>query len=103
MIPSVIPMLTKLWNASHATTPAATSRPKTSVAREAIRSPRHSTTPSRASSVDAPSSPSSSPATVKMKSVCCSGMKFPRVCVPSNSPLPNTPPEPIAMRAWLVL
>ena len=50
-----------------------------------------------------PTKPSSSPATVKMKSVCCSGTNRPLVWVPWNSPVPNRPPEPIAMRAWLVL
>ena len=49
--------------------------------------------------VAAPMKPSSSPATVKMKSVCCSGMNLPLVCVPWNSPEPLNPPDPIAMRA----
>ena len=51
----------------------------------------------------APTSPSSSPATVKMKSVCCSGTNPDRVCEPSNSPCPKSPPLPIAIRACSVL
>ena len=51
----------------------------------------------------APTRPSSSPATVKMKSVCCSGTKPARVCDPWNSPCPNRPPLPTAMRACSVL
>ena len=51
----------------------------------------------------APTKPSSSPATVKTKSVCCSGTNWPVVCVPWNRPWPSSPPEPIAIRAWLVL
>ena len=51
----------------------------------------------------APTRPSSSPATVKMKSVCCSGTKPDLVCEPLKSPWPNTPPLPIAIRACSVL
>ena len=96
-------MLTKLWKANQQTTPAATSRPKASSAREAIRSPRHSTTPSSPMIDPAPTRPSSSPATVNTKSVCCSGMNRPVVWVPWNSPLPVSPPEPMAIRACRVL
>ena len=51
----------------------------------------------------APTNPSSSPATVKMKSVCCSGTNWPWVCAPWNSPCPSTPPEPIAICACRTL
>ncbi len=51
----------------------------------------------------APRKPSSSPATVKTKSVCCSGTNCPVVCVPWNRPLPVRPPEPIAILACAVL
>ena len=50
-----------------------------------------------------PAKPSSSPATVKMKSVCCSGTKWPPVCPPWNSPRPNMPPDPMVISAWLAL
>ena len=103
MIPRVIPMFTKLWKANHDTTPAATNRPNGSVARAAIRMPRQSTTPRARMMPDAPTRPSSSPATVNTKSVCCSGMNRPCVWEPWNSPLPVRPPEPMAMRACWVL
>ena len=51
----------------------------------------------------APTSPSSSPATVKTKSVCCSGTNPDWVCEPWKRPCPNKPPLPIAIRAWVVL
>ena len=51
----------------------------------------------------APTKPSSSPATVNTKSVCCSGTNLPFVWLPWNSPVPTRPPEPIAILAWVTL
>ena len=68
-----------------------------------MTSARHTTTPSSAISTPAPTRPSSSPATVKMKSVCCSGTKPERVWDPPKRPSPNSPPLPTAIRACSVL
>ena len=51
----------------------------------------------------APTNPSSSPATVKMKSVCWAGTNLPCVCAPWKSPWPSTPPEPMAISDWRTL
>ena len=88
MIPSVMPMFSNIWKVNQQTIPVATSRPNRSSARSAIRHARHSTTPSSTMIAAAPTKPSSSPATVKMKSVCCSGTNLPLVCVPWNRPVP---------------
>ena len=82
MMPTVMPTLTKAWKASMVTTPAASRAPKGSRARAAIRRPRQSSSPSRASRAMAPAKPSSSPITVKMKSVFCSGTYWRLVWVP---------------------
>jgi hypothetical protein len=79
MMPTVMPMLTKAWKASRATTPAASRAPKGSRATAAMRRPRQSSSPSRAM---APAKPSSSPITVEMKSVFCSGTYWRLVWVP---------------------
>ena len=84
-------MFWKAWKPSQQAMPAAAIRPKTSSAREAMTSARQITTASSAISRPAPTRPSSSPATVKTKSVCCSGTKPDRVCEPSNEPLAEQP------------
>ncbi len=96
-------MFSKLWKANQATIPAATTVPYSSVVSRAMRQARHRRTPSRTMISPAPTKPSSSPATVKTKSVCCSGTNWPVVCEPWKRPAPVRPPEPMAMRAWLVL
>ena len=53
----------------------------------------------RATTVNAPSRPSSSPMMAKMKSVCASGRK-PHFCVPSPRPTPSQPPEPSDTCDW---
>ena len=103
MMPRHIPMFWKVWKANQQAMPAAATRPNMSSACIEMCSARHSSTANSRISTPAPISPSSSPATVKMKSVCCSGTNRERVCEPSNSPWPNRPPLPIAIRAWVVL
>src|SRR6056297_227602 len=44
-----------------------------------------------------PTNPNSSAKVVKMKSVCFSGRKFNRDCVPCMKPLPVHPPDPSAI------
>ena len=66
-------------------------RPRTARCRAA---PRECTREERArrksaSATLTPMKPSSSPTTAKMKSVCCSGRKPSRFCVPSVKPLPG--------------
>ena len=86
-------MFSNAWNVNQHTIPVATRRPNMSSARSAIRIARHSTMPEQHDDRRrCRRSPSSSPATVKMKSVCCSGTNLPLVCVPWNSPEPLSPP-----------
>ena len=89
--------------ANQMTTPDATSMPNVSSARAAMRSARSMSSASSAMIAAAPAKPSSFPATAKMKSVCCSGMKFPEIRLPWNSPWPNTPPDPMATFACAAL
>ena len=44
-----------------------------------------------------PINPHSSENTAKIKSVCFSGINSKCVCVPFKNPLPESPPEPMAM------
>ena len=47
---------------------------------------------------------SSSPTTAKMEvPYAARGRKFSCVCVPSPSPRPHQPPEPMLIRAWIML
>ena len=73
MIPIVIPTFSKTWNTNMARTPMQHRVPKRSLARRAARQVRHTISANSASSTAPPTKPSSSPTTVKMKSVCCSG------------------------------
>ena len=75
MMPRHIPMFWKAWKPNQQAIPAAATRPKTSSTSPRSPAPARSRTPSSAISTPAPTRPSSSPATVKMKSVCCSGTK----------------------------
>ena len=50
----------------------------------------------------APAKPNSSQKLVQMKSVWLSGRKFSRLWVPLRKPLPATPPEPMAILAWVM-
>ena len=72
-------------------------------ASRAARNIRQTITANSPSTTAPPTNPSSSPTTVKMKSVCCSGTYAPFVCEPPNSPWPVSPPLPIAIWdcSWL--
>ena len=82
MIPSVIPTFTNTWMASIDAMPAARYVPKGSLANSAILTARQMRRANNISTKMAPTKPNSSPITVKMKSVCCSGTKSRFVCVP---------------------
>ena len=73
--------------------------PNMSSASWAARIARKTMKASSATMTAQPTKPSSSPATVKMKSVCTEGTKLPPVNVPWNRPWPNRPPEPTAILA----
>ena len=103
MMPRHMPMFWNAWKPNQQAIPAAATRPNTSSARRAISSARQSTSASSAITTPAPTRPSSSPATVNTKSVCCSGTNPDWVWEPSNSPWPKTPPLPIAIRACSTL
>ena len=100
MMPMVMPTLTNVWKMNQIATPDATSMPNMSSAIWAARIARNTTMPSRPTMTAAPTKPSSSPATVKMKSVWTEGTKLPPVNVPWNRPSPCRPPEPTAILAW---
>src|SRR5581483_10343459 len=99
MIPIVMPTFSKIWKTNMARMPTHSSVPNRSRASVAVRQVRQTTTANRARRVNAPTKPNSSPTTVKMKSVCCSGTNDRLVWVPLNRPFPNRPPEPIAALA----
>ena len=103
MMPRHIPTFWNAWKPNQQAMPAAATRPKTSSVCRAMARARQITMPISAISTPAPTRPSSSPATVKMKSVCCSGTKPARVCEPWKRPCPKRPPLPTAMRACSVL
>ena len=103
MMPRHIPTFWNAWKPNQQAIPAAATRPKTSSVAHAMASARQMTTPSSPIRIADPTRPSSSPATVKMKSVCCSGTKPARVCEPSKSPWPKSPPLPTAIRACSTL
>src|SRR6266850_492452 len=70
---------------------------KDSFARSAMLVMRRKSIRKSARATVTPMKPSSSPTTAKMKSVCCSGRNASRFCGPARNPLPNSPPEPIAL------
>ena len=74
MMPIVMPMFSNTWNANIAEHADADERAE-EVGRQQGGSPDAATRAARRapSSVAPPTKPSSSPTTVKMKSVCCSG------------------------------
>ncbi len=71
--PSTTLMLTNACTAIIVVRPSATNEPNVSSARSAIRRPRHAIRQKQIRTPVAPMSPSSSPMTAKMKSVCGSG------------------------------
>ena len=97
--PRVIPIFSNIWNENHAMTPVQTNRPKGSGVLRAIEKARINKIRYKIKINPLPTNPSSSPATVKIKSVCCSGTNRPLVCGPSNNPVPSNPPEPTVIRA----
>ena len=103
MMPIVMPMLMNAWTPNQTATPDATSMPNMSSATAAALIARKMMMPSSPTITAQPTKPSSSPATVKMKSVCTEGTKFPPVNVPWNRPWPNVPPEPTAIFACSAL
>ena len=71
--PSTTLMFTSACTATIVVSPSARSAPNASGARSAMRIPRHATTEKQTTTAVAPTSPSSSEMTEKMKSVCGSG------------------------------
>ena len=94
MIPRTIPTFTNIWIANIDATPAATYVPNGSFDKYGILIARQIRMANSISTNAAPTNPNSSPTTVKMKSVCCSGTKSRFVCVPPRKPAPNSPPAP---------
>src|SRR5262249_43722098 len=67
--PTTTPRLTRAWVVSIAVIPIAASAPKGPATRRAMRMPRHSSRPNRATVSTAPTKPSSSPTIAKMQSL----------------------------------
>jgi len=103
MMPIVMPMLMNACTPNQTAMPTATSMPNWSSALAAMRRQRSSTIASSTMMIAQPTNPSSSPATEKMKSVCCSGTKLPRTSGPWNRPSPNRPPDPMPIFDWYAL
>ncbi len=103
IMPRLMPTFSNTWKPIMQRTPTHIRRPTGSRASCAVRQIRQTIPASRSSRSPAPAKPSSSPATVKMKSVCCSGTEPPLVSGPSKSPLPVNEPEAIAICACRVL
>ena len=93
--PMVMLMFTTTWNITIAPMPTTTSDSTSLRALPAICSSRQIHTTKPTTTRVAPRNPISSPRALKMKSVCCSGMKRSRVRCPCISPVPNQPPEPM--------
>ncbi len=98
---SVIPTFSITCTIQLPNKPNATRELNESLARDATRITRRKRRRKSASATVTPRKPSSSPTTAKMKSVCCSGRKAPRFCVPSVNPFPSHPPDPIAICDWI--
>src|SRR5262249_18199449 len=97
--PSATPMLSSPCTTMRLVNPKARSEPNSSGWRAAMRRPRNATSAKSARTTPAPTRPSSSPITEKMKSVCAAGREY-IFCCPCPSPTPGTPAEPKAMSAW---
>src|ERR1019366_978206 len=98
---SVIPTLIITCTNHRLTNPNATRLENESVARPATLTHRRKSTRNNTSATVTPTTPSSSPTTGKMKSVCCAGRNARRFCVPIVNPLPSQPPDPIATCDWI--
>ena len=73
MMPRFIPTFSKMWKSNIDITPIHNSVPVWSAASCATLQIRHVMMANSTNSNPAPTNPNSSPATVKMKSVCCAG------------------------------
>ena len=99
--PTTEEMLMLACRTSQAVIDAASRRPKMSAAPIAMRMPSSARPAKPRSRTSAPIRPSSSPTIAKMKSVSALGMysHLPRPC---PRPTPNQPPDPSAMKPWVV-
>src|SRR6185436_6479406 len=82
-----------------ATIPRLNNIPKRSGASNAVRTPRHRNNANTPTTASAPTNPSSSPITAKMKSECANGRNN-IFCFPCAKPSPIDPPETIAINDW---
>ena len=94
--PIFMPTFSSVWISSMPKMPIAISRPSESRARLATVTACHKTRQMNESIVVAPTKPSSSAVTAKMKSVYCTGKKLRWLCVPLSRPSPSMPPLPTA-------
>src|SRR6185369_7126765 len=81
------------------TIPRLNNIPNRSGASNAVRTPRQRKSPNTATIASAPTRPSSSPTTAKMKSECANGRNS-IFCLPCAKPRPFVPPEPTAINDW---
>jgi len=99
--PSTAARLIAAWPQMSAVSPAASSFPKGSRQRSAMRKPATAKTPNAAITSADPKRPSSSPMTAKIMSVCASG-RYEILPTPSPRPAPVKPPEPMPIIAWTI-
>jgi len=97
--PSVMPTLMEKWKKMMDATPYPYKRLNFDRCRSARNTILEINVMNRAITRNCPWS-HSSPTVQKIKSVLCSGTKLYFVCVPWRNPLPQNPPEPMAMRDW---
>ena len=97
MSPQSMPMFSRIWNNHMPTTHMTMVMPNRSLEAPAMRKLIKTRPAYKASSAITPKNPSSSASTQKMKSVGASGRMPSVCCVPWNRPLPNRPPDPMAI------
>ena len=93
------PTITKVWTPMISDSPVASSFSKGRSQRIAIRSPVPTMSRYPNSRADAPTRPSSSAMTAKIRSVDASGMWLALLC---PGPSPNSPPAAMANQPWMI-
>ena len=99
----VMLMFTAIWKKKIPTTLYAYTLEKVLLCLSAIRINLNKKNKYKPKNVNVPTNPNASPSDVKIKSVFCSGTYFPLVWVPFKKPLPQNPPDPMAILLCLTL
>ena len=97
--PVTPPMLMMAWTPNQVAMPPASSIPNRSGAASAVWIPNHTNSPNPPTTASAPTNPSSSAITAKMKSLCASG-RYPSLLLLPPMPEPVSPPLAIPRYPW---